>query len=327
MKRRDFIAGVAGAAAWPLALRAQQLRMSRIGLVMGYAESDPAAQEQVVAFRQELEKLGWTEGRNITIDVRYAIAGPDQIRAIAVELMGLRPDLMVANSNLVMASLQPEVRTVPLMFIGVADPIGSGFVTNIARPSGNVTGFANWDSSMGGKWLEILKAISPQVEYVGFVLHPETAANVDFLNVAKAAAPSLKIEVIALGVHNADEIARVVSAFAARPNCGLVISPHAVTLVNRDLIIELSARYRSPTIYSFAFYAKSGGLVSYGFDPIDQFRQGATYVNRILRGAKPAELPVQYPTKFQLVINMKTAKAFGLTVPETLLIQADEVIQ
>ena len=326
--RREFISALGSAAAtWPFAARAQQPAMSQIGLVMGYAESDPVAHAMIAAFQQELQKLGWTEGSNIQIDVRYATNDPNQIRALAVELMGLKPDLMVSNSNLVTAILQTEVRTVPLLFISVGDPVVSGFVTDIARPAGNVTGFANYEASMGGKWLETLREIAPHVAQIGFLMHPETPTSVDFLKAAEAAAPSFKVEVTALGVHNADEIARAVGAFAAEPGRGLIVSPHAVTLANGDLIIELSARYRLPAIYPFAFYAKRGGLLSYGLNVVDQFRQGAGYADRILKGTKPADLPVQYPTKLDLAVNLKTAKALGFTIPESFLLRADEVIE
>ena len=241
--------------------------------------------------------------------------------------MGLKPDLMVANSNFVTAILQAEVRTVPLLFIGVGDPIGSGFVTNFARPTGNVTGFATNEPSMGSKWLETLREIAPQVEHVGFMLAPEGPANVGFLKAAEAAAPSLKVRLTALGVHSADEIERSVSAFAAEPNRGLIIAPTAVTFANNKLIVELAARYRLPAIYSIADYPKAGGLISYGLDHVDQFRQGAAYADRILKGTKVAELPVQYPTKFELVVNLKTAKVLGLTIPEPFLVRADKVIE
>jgi putative ABC transport system substrate-binding protein len=244
-----------------------------------------------------------------------------------MELMGLKPDLMVANSNFVTTILQAEVRSVPLLFIGVGDPIGTGLVTNFARPTGNVTGFATNEPSMGSKWLQTLKEVAPQVEHVGFMLAPEGPANVGFLKAAEAAAPSLKVGLTALGVHHADEIERSVSAFAAEPNRGLVIAPTVVTFVNSKLIIELAARYRLPAIYSFATYPKAGGLISYGLDQVDQFRQGAAYADRILKGAKVAELPVQYPTKFELVVNLKTAKVLGITIPDLFLQRADEVIE
>jgi putative ABC transport system substrate-binding protein len=328
VQRREFIALIGGAAAtWPLAARAQQGPMSRVGVVMGLKESDPVAQALVAAFQQGLQRLGWTPGRNIAIDVRFATDDREQIRALAVELMGLKPDLMVSNSNLVTATLQAEVRTVPLLFIGVTDPIGSGFVTNFARPTGNITGFNNFDTSMGSKWLETLKEIAPRVEHFGFMLQPETPANISILKAAEAAAPSLNAKLTALGVHNADEIERAVSAFAAEPNRGLIVAPHAVTRVNSNLIVELAARHRLPAVYAFASFAKAGGLISYGIDLVDQFRQGAAYADRILKGTKPAELPVQSPTKLELAINLKTAKALGLTVPPTLLARADEVIE
>ena len=328
MRRRQFITLLGGTAvAWPIAARAQQPAMSRIGVVMPFKESDPVGQSLVAAFRQELQKLGWTEGRNIAIDVRYATDDRNQVRALAVELMGLRPDLMVANSNFVTTILQAEVRTVPLLFIGVGDPVGSGLVTNFARPTGNVTGFATNEPSMGSKWLETLREIAPQVEHVGFMLAPEGPANVGFLKAAEAAAPSLKVRLTALGVHSADEIERSVSAFAAEPNRGLVIAPTEVTAVNNKLIVELAARYRLPAIYQFAYYPKAGGLISYGIDRVDQFRQGAAYADRILKGAKVAELPVQYPTKFELVVNLKTAKVLGLTISESFLVRVDKVVE
>ena len=328
MRRRRFVAILGGVvAAWPLAARTQPRAMSRIGVVMGLKESDPVAQTLVAALQQGLQKLGWTQGRNIAIDVRYATDDREQIRALAVELMGLKPDLMVSNANQVTRILQAEVRTVPLLFIGVGDPIGSGFVTNLARPTGNVTGFATNEPSMGSKWLETLREIAPQVEHVGFMLAPEGPANVGFLKAAEAAAPSLKVRLTALGVHSTDEIERSVSTFAAEPNRGLIIAPTVVTFVNSKLIVELAARYRLPAIYSRADYPKAGGLISYGPDQVDQFRQGAAYADRILKGAKPAELPVQSPTKFELVVNLKTAKVLGLTIPDSFLQRADEVIE
>jgi putative tryptophan/tyrosine transport system substrate-binding protein len=328
MRRRKFVALLGGVvAAWPLAARTQPRAMSRIGVVMGLKESDPVAQTLVAALQQGLQKLSWTQGRNIAIDVRYATDDREQIRALAVELMGLKPDLMVSNANLVTAILQAEVRTVPLLFIGVGDPIGAGFVTNLARPTGNVTGFATNEPSMGSKWLATLREIAPQVEHVGFMLAPEGPANVGFLKAAEAAAPSLKVRLTALGVHSTDEIERSVSTFAAEPNRGLIIAPTVVTFVNSKLIVELAARYRLPAIYSRADYPKAGGLISYGPDQVDQFRQGAAYADRILKGAKVAELPVQYPTKFELVVNLKTAKALGLDVSPSLLARADEVIE
>jgi putative tryptophan/tyrosine transport system substrate-binding protein len=330
IRRRQFIALLGGAvAAWPLAARAQQPeRMRRIGVLMGYAESDAAAQAQVAAMRQELRKLGWDEGRNIHIDVRFPAADVAKARAVVMELMSLTPDVLVSNTNLVTAVVQAEIRTIPIVFIFVGDPVGSGFVSDDARPNGNLTGFANWDSpAMVGKWLELLKEAAPRVERIGFMMHPETPALMRYFKSAEALAPALKVKLVMLGVHDADQIDRGLTSFAAERNGGFVVGPHAVTLTNRDLIVALAARLRLPALYPLAFYAKAGGLISYGFDPIDQFQQGAGYVDRILRGAKPADLPVQYPTKLQLAINLKTAKTLGLELPPTLLARADEVIE
>src|SRR5215475_9722606 len=311
MRRRDFINVIAGSAAatWPVAARAQQAeRMRRVGVMMGYAGTDPAAQAQVAALRQGLQKLGWEEGRNIRIDLRFPGGDAGVARAIIMELMSLTPDVFVTNTNLVTAVVQAEVRTIPIVFISVGDPVGAGFVSDEARPTGNLTGFANWKPSLGEKWLELLKEIAPQVERVGILMHPEEPINAQFFKFAEAAAPKLKVKPVALAVHDADEIKRALTAFAAERNGGFIVIPHAVTLINRDLIAALATRLRLPALYPFAFYAKAGGLISYGFDPLNQFRQGAEYVDRILRGAKPADLPVQYPTKFQLVVNLTTAK-------------------
>jgi putative ABC transport system substrate-binding protein len=330
MRRREFITLVGSAGvAWPLAARAQQPeRMRRIGVLMGYAETDVAAQAQVAALLQELQKLGWEQGRNIRIDVRFASADAGRVRAILTELMSFAPDVLVTNTNLVTAAVQAEVRAVPIVFIFVGDPVGSGFVSDDARPNGNLTGFANWDSpAMSGKWLELVKEVAPQVERVGFMIHPETPALMRYFKSAEAPASALKVKLVALGVHDAAEIERALIAFAAEGNGGLIVGPHAVTLTNRDLIVAMAARLRLPAIYPLAFYAQAGGLMSYGLDPVNQFQQGAGYVDRILRGAKPADLPVQYPTKLQLVVNLKTAKSLGLTIPPSLLTTADEVIE
>jgi putative ABC transport system substrate-binding protein len=329
MRRREFIAGLGGVAAWPVVARAQQRdRVRRIGVVMAYAENDPNAQMQVAAFREEMQKFGWFEGNNLQIDFRYAADDPARIRALAIELLSKSPDLMVSNSNFVTAILQSEVRTIPLVFVSVSDPEGSGFVTNLARPTGNVTGFANFQPSMGGKWLEMLRQIAPTVNRVGLMLHPEPP-NVGYWKSADAAAPSLNINLIALEVNNREEIEGALESFdgGGDPLSGLIVAPNVVAFANSNLIVSLAARYRLPAIYPFAFYAKEGGLISYGFDAADQFRQGAIYADKILRGAKPADLPVQHPTKFQIVINLKTAKALGLDIPPSLLARADEVIE
>jgi putative ABC transport system substrate-binding protein len=322
MRRREFITLVGSAGvALPLAARAQQPeRMRRVGVLMGYAETDLAAQAQVAAFRQELQKLGWDDGRNIHIDVRFPAANADRVRANLRELTSLAPDVLVSNTDLVTAVVRAEVRTIPIVFISVGDAVGSGYVNNEARPDGNLTGFANWDSSISGKWLELLKQVAPDVERVGFVMQPEIKS-------VEAMGPSLKVKLVPLDVRDAGEIERSLAVFAAEGNSGLIVSPNAVTFSNRDVIVTLATRLRLPAIYAFAFYPKSGGLISYGFDPISHFQHGAGYVDRILRGAKPADLPVQYPTKLQLVVNLKTAKALGLDIPESFLLRADEVIE
>jgi putative ABC transport system substrate-binding protein len=234
---------------------------------------------------------------------------------------------LVTNTNLVTAVVQAEVRTIPIVFISVGDAVGAGFVSDEARPTGNLTGFANWKPSLGEKWLELLKEIAPQVERVGILIYPEEPINIQFFKFAEAAAPALKVKPVALGVHNADEIKRALTAFAEEGNGGFIVIPHAVTLINRDLIVASATRLRLPALYPFDFYTKAGGLISYGFDALNQFRQGAGYVDRILRGAKPTDLPVQYPTKFQLAVNLTTAKALGLAIPASLLATADEVIE
>jgi putative tryptophan/tyrosine transport system substrate-binding protein len=327
MRRREFIGVLGGAAVWPVVARAQQPeRMRRIGVVMAYVESDPNGQMQVAAFRQELQKLGWIEGSNLQIDFRYAADDPARIRALAIELLGTSPDLMVSNSNLVTAILQSEVRTIPLVFVSVSDPIGSGFVKDLARPGGNVTGFANFEPSMGSKWLEKLREIAPQTQRLGLMYHPEPP-NIGYLKSAEDAARSLKIELIGLAVNSVAEIENAFAAFAGKSQSGMIVVPNVVTFANSNRIVALAARYRLPAIYPFAFYANEGGLISYGFDAADQFRQGAIYADKILRGAKPADLPVQHPTKFQIIINLKTAKALGLDVPLQLQQLADEVIE
>ena len=325
MRRRSFIQGIA---AFTVAARAQPAdRMRRVGLLMGYREDDAEGQANLAAFRQALQQLGWIEGRNIQIDIRWGGADPDKARGFAKELVAMSPDVIVPNTNLMMAVLQKETHTIPVVFVYVGDPVGSGYVTNLARPGGNATGFSALDTAIGGKWLELLKESAPDVSRVAVILHPETPPNVGFLHAAEAAAPSLGVRVMALGAHNAAEIEGPVTKFAAEPNGGLIIAPHAVTLAFRDLIIGLAARYRLPAVYGFRVFATSGGLMSYGTRPPDIFRHGASYVDRILKGEKPGDLPVQNPTEYELVINLKTAKALGLKIPQTPLTSAHEVIE
>jgi putative ABC transport system substrate-binding protein len=327
VKRRQFITLIGSAAAWPLAAGAEQREQRRVGVVLGFTESDPEGELQINTFRQELRRLGWAEEQNIRIDYRYPTDQPERIRALGTELLALSPDLIVSMHNLATAVLRSQVRTVPLVFVGASDPIGSGIVTDIARPTDNVTWFANFDLSMGAKWLEALKEIAPRVERAGFILHPETAPHVGFLKSAETAASVLNVKLDALSVHSAEEIERTIAAFAGNDNGGLLVAPHAVTFLHRALIVQLAARYRLPAMYPFAFFARAGGLISYGNNLMDQVRSGVAYVDRILRGAKPPELPVQYPTRFEFVINLKTAKALDLTVPDRLLALADEVIE
>jgi putative ABC transport system substrate-binding protein len=322
--RRQFISALGGAAAaWPLAAHAQQPdRIRHIGMLVGFDDPD------IKAFQQELERLGWTEGRNIHIDYRYAPAG-SQVQALAKELVALQPKVIFAQSTPVTAALQQETPTIPIVFAIVIDPIGAGFVASLARPGGNITGFAVYEPSIVGKWLEMLKEIAPQTARVAVVANPDTAAYYDYLlHAAEAAAPSLGIEVVPSRIENdAADIERMIAAVASVPNGGMVVLPDSTNSINRNLIIALAARNRLPAVHSGRFFVAAGGLMSYGFIAADQYRQAASYVDRILRGTKPGDLPVQTPTKYETVLNLKTAKALGLTVPAGLLVAADEVIE
>jgi putative tryptophan/tyrosine transport system substrate-binding protein len=326
MRRREFIATLGGAVAFPLTALAQTERTRRIGALVAFAENDAEGQARIAAFRQRLQELGWSEGHNLQIDFRYVGGGVERMRPAAAELVALTPDVIFVQSNPGVAALQQVNRTIPAVFAQVADPVGGGFIDNLAHPGGNITGFTNFEAEIGGKWLEILKEVAPTVTRSVVLLDTQTAANVAFLRAAETASASLGITVTSAGVHDAAEIASAFETFAA-PNSGLLIMPHFVTVSNRVLIGELAIRHRMPTIAAFGFMAASGALVSYGVDVVDLFRRAAGYVDRILRGAKPAELPVQQPTKYELVVNLKTAKAIGLTVPATLLVRADNVIE
>jgi len=327
MKRREFIAVLGSVALGPVAGRAQTpTRVRRVGVVMGYTERDPNGQLQVTAFRQQLQKLGWLEGGNLIIDFRFAADDPDRIRRLAIELLGLGPNVMVSNSNLVTTILQSEVRTIPLVFISVSDPIGSGFVTDLARPTGNVTGFANFQPTMGSKWLDILRQIAPHVDHAGLLIHPEPP-NFGYLKSAEEAAPSFNMKVVSLPVQSRADVESALAAIGAEANAGLIVAPNAITFANSNLIVALAAKYHLPAIYPFAFYTQAGGLISYGFDAVAQFQQGAEYVDKLLKGAKPADLPVQFPTKFEMIINLTTAKALGLNIPASFLSLADDLIE
>jgi putative tryptophan/tyrosine transport system substrate-binding protein len=328
MRRRDFIKVIAvSAAAWPLAARAQRSgTMRRVAMLLPYREGDAEGQAVVAAFQLRLQDLGWTEGRNIRFDIRWAGGDPDKTRTFARELIGMAPDVIVPQSNLVTTIVQQETRTIPIVFVLVGDPVGSGYVASMAQPGGNVTGFAVLEDAIGGKWMETLNEIAPQVSRVGFILHPETPVNVGLLRAAEAGSPS-SVKLIPLGVHNTGEIERAVTAFATEPNGGLIVAPNAITVANRDTLVELAARYRLPAVYAFRTFATSGGLISYGTNPLVMWREGASYIDRILKGAKPADLPAQFPNKYELVINLKTAKSLGLKVPPLMLGRADDIIE
>jgi putative tryptophan/tyrosine transport system substrate-binding protein len=329
MRRREFITLLGGAAAaWPLAARGQQgERMRRIGVLVGLAEDYPEIRARLVAFRQGLEKRGWSEGRNVRIDYRFAPASA-QAQVLAKELVALQPDVILVHSTPVTAALQRESRTIPIVFTAVSDPIGSGFVASLPRPGGNITGVMNYEYSVSGKWLAMLKEIAPSLVRAALMTNPKTATYYDYyLQAAEAAAPSIGIEPVPTFVENVTDIERAIASFASAPNGGLVVLPDLTTAVHRDLIIALAAQHRVPAVYYSRYFVAAGGLMSYGIDFVDVFRQAASYVDRILGGDKPADLPVQAATKFETIINFKTAKALGLTVPPGLLVAADEVIE
>jgi ABC-type uncharacterized transport system substrate-binding protein len=328
MKRREFITLLAAPATWPLAAYAQQQeRMRRIGVLMGFAENDEVWQSYLASFKRALQELGWTEGRNLRIYYRWAGESAEHTRMAADELVALGPDLLFVTTNPALSAVMQATLQIPIVFTWVSDSVGSGFVASLARPGGNVTGFHNFEPSMGGKWLEVLREVAPDVRRVAVLYVPEVAANIALLHAAEAASSGLGVRVVPAAVRNASDVEQVLTAFAREPNGGLVVTPSPLTGTRRDVIIEMAARLHLPAVYSFGFYSASGGLLSYGIDQLESVRGAASYVDRILRGAHPGELPVQLPTKFQLVINLKTAKALGLAVPESFLLRADEVIE
>ena len=330
MKRREFIIVLGGGAAYPLATRAQPSeRMRRIGVLMGYAESDPDAQANVAAFREGLEKLGWAEGRNIRIDTRWPIpADVESMQRFSKELVALEPDVIISHITPTTAALLLQTRTIPIVFATVSDPVGSGFVASFPQPGGNVTGFTSIEPTMSGKWLQLLKEIAPRVARVALLFNPATAPYAEFfLNPLKAAAQSSGVEVIAASVRDTSELESVIAALAREPNSGLIVTPDSFMDVHRAEVTSLAARYRLPAVYPFHQFPEVGGLLSYGNDQRDNYRRAAVYVDRILRGAKPSELPVQAPVKFELVINLNTAKALRLDVPLHLQQLADKVIE
>src|SRR3974390_760983 len=328
MKRREFIKVVAGSAvAWPLAARAQQPeRVRRIGVLMAaLSANDPEARARVAAFLQGLQELGWSVGRNVIVDSRWSTGNADA-RKYAMELVALAPDVILANTN-ALAPLLQVTSTVPIVFANVADPVGAGYVDSLARPGGNITGFTNYEYSISGKWLQLLKEIAPGVTRVAVLRDPSIAAGPGQFGVIQAVAPSLGVELRPFDVRDGDEIERAITGFAQNPNSGLIVTGSPLAALHRDLIIALAARHRLPAVYYGRYWAAAGGLISYGPDFLDQFRSAAGYVDRILKGEKPADMPVQAPTKYELVINLKTAKAIGLDVPPTLLARADEAIE
>jgi putative tryptophan/tyrosine transport system substrate-binding protein len=330
MRRREFITLLGGAAAaWPLAARAQQADgVRRIGVLMGYAESDREGQALVAAFREGLQKLGWAEGRNIRIDTRWAALDEEVMQRFAKELVALQPDLILTQSTPTTAAMLQQTRTIPIIFANISDPVGSGFVASFPRPGGNVTGFTNIEPTMAAKWLELLKEIAPRVAKVAFLFNPATAPYAEYyLNPFKAAAASFAMEAIAAPVRDTSKLESVIAAQAHAPNGGLVVITDSFMNAHRVDITSLAARYRLPAVYPYRMFTEVGGLLSYGNDQVDNYQRGATYADRILKGAKPSELPVQAPVKFELVINLKTAKALGLDVPLHLQQRADEVIE
>jgi putative ABC transport system substrate-binding protein len=326
MRRRDFITLLGGAVAWPLAARAQQPeRVRRIGVLMNIASDDAEGQARLAAFHQGLQQLGWTVGHNVRIDYRWGGADAERFRRGAAKLVALAPDAILASGTPSVAALQQATGRTPIVFANVTDPVGSGFVASLAQPGGNATGFTALEYGVSAKWLELLKEIAPHVTRVAVLR--DLTIGIGQLAAIQAVAPALGVELTPLGLRDANEFERAVTAFARGSNDGMIVPPSTLALAHRELIAKLAVRHRLPAVYGFRYYVAIGGLVSYGPDTIDPFRRAAGYVDRILKGEKPADLPVQAPTKYELVINLKTAKALGLEIPPTLLALADEVIE
>jgi len=328
MRRREFITLIGGAmAGWPSAARAQQPnQMKRIGIPV-FVENNSAEQARIAAFFQGLQQLGWAVGQNLQVEIRWGAGDTERNRRNAAELVALAPDVILAQGSVTVAALLPVTSTVPIVFVIVPDPVGASFVDSLARPGGNATGFMSFEYGMGAKWLELLKQIAPGTTRVAIVRDPATSAGAGQLGAVQSVAPSFGVEVNPISARDAPELERAITAFARSSNGGMVVTQSGLTFLHRDLIVALAARHKLPAVYYERNFVTAGGLISYGPDFIEQHRQAATYVDRILKGAKPADLPVQAPTKFELVINLKTAKALGLTVPPTLLTRADEVIE
>ena len=328
MKRRNFMSLLGGAAAWPFAARAQQPEpMRRVGVLMQIAEGDAESKIQVAEFLRELRELGWVVGRNVKLDTRWAGGDSDRIRKYAAELVALAPDVVLASGGTVVGALQQASRTVPIVFVNVTDPIGRGYVASLAEPGGNATGFTSFEFGIGGKWLELLKQIAPGMARVAVLRDPVITAGMGYLAAIHALAPSFGVEVSPVDVRVKSDMERAIAAFARTPNGGLIITPDPAAIAHREVIIALASQYRLPAIYPFRYFAVEGGLISYGPNAIEQFRRAASYADRILKGEKPGNLPVQAPTKFELAISLKTAKALDVAVPQMLVSRADELIE
>jgi putative ABC transport system substrate-binding protein len=329
VKRRTFIAGLGSAAAWPGVARTQQGdRVRRIGVLMGLDENDPMRKTFISAFTQALADLGWTDGRNVRIDARWGGGDVNRIRTLAQELVGLQPDIILTGGVVASVALQRETRTIPIVFANAPDPVASGIVARLDRPSGNITGFATFEASLGGKYLQLLSEVAPRVKRAAIMFNPDTSPAASlYMPSLETAARSLKVELITAPVHSDGEIETAIIALGREPGGGLVVIPDTFVVAHRTLIISAAARNSVPAVYWGADFARYGGLLSYGVDRVDNFRRAANYVDRILGGAKPADLPIQFPTKYEMVVNLKTAKALGLTVPQSILLRADEVIE
>ncbi len=327
MRRRDFIVGLGGAAAvWPVGARTQQ-PIRRIGVLMSTASDDPESPPRIAAFLRGLQQLGWTDGRNVRLDTRWAPGDADLQRRYAAELVALTPDVILATASPTVVALQAATRTIPIVFAHAADPVGAGLVDSLARPGGNATGFTLFEYGISAKWLELLKEFAPRVTRVAVLRDPATAAGMGQFGAIQSVAPSFGVELRPVNVRDPGEIERAITNFAAEPNGGLIVTANPLATVHRGLIIALAARHRLPAVYISSFFVAGGGLISYGPDLVDHYQRAAGYVDRILKGEKPADLPVQAPTKYALAINLKTAKTLGLNVPPPLLARADEVIE
>ena len=328
MERREFIALVGGAAAWPLAARAQQPNpVRRIGVLMGIAQSDSEGQARVLALRQGLDQLDLKEGQNINIEYRWGAGDGNKIRSYAAELVALAPEVILATNTPTVRALQQLTRTIPIVFVSVSDPVSDGFVASLSKPGDNITGFSTYEPSMGGKWLQFLKAVAPDVVRVAVIFNPETAAHSLYLPSLESVAPSLGVRIVSAPVRDPNEIQALFSSLVRERGDGLVTIPDSFTVVHRRMLTQLAEQHRLPAIYALLPFAQSGGLLTYGTDTVSQYRQAASYIDRILKGERPSDLPVVRPTKLTLVINLKTAKAISITVPDSLLALADELIE